>query len=346
MKRLQDPTRRLMNDRIDFSKVSGKYPLPNLVSIQVDSYRWFLTEGIEEVFKDVFPVQSYSKDVTVNYVSYHIEEPKYSFLECKQRGLTYSAPLKVKFSLEVNATGEVKENEIFVCDLNLMTHSGTFIVNGAERVIVSQIVRSPGAYMSRELDKSGHYTYKADLNPSRGTWLNFENDTKNILSLRIDRQKKMNATLLLKALGLTDSKAIIDLFDVKPTKKVKAKKGQEKELTPLELTLQKDENVNTELDALEAIFRKLKPGEPISEEGIIAHLYQKFFDPKRYDLGKAGRYKFNSKLGIYERLLGAILAENLVDVTGEVVYEKETQLTKVMIDDLRAKRFFENGLTP
>lgn len=343
MKRLQDPTRRLMNDRIDFSKVSGKYPLPNLVSIQVDSYRWFLTEGIEEVFKDVFPVQSYSKDVTVNYVSYHIEEPKYSFLECKQRGLTYSAPLKVKFSLEVNATGEVKENEIFVCDLNLMTHSGTFIVNGAERVIVSQIVRSPGAYMSRELDKSGHYTYKADLNPSRGTWLNFENDTKNILSLRIDRQKKMNATLLLKALGLTDSKAIIDLFDVKPTKKVKAKKGQEKELTPLELTLQKDENINTELDALEAIFRKLKPGEPISEEGIIAHLYQKFFDPKRYDLGKAGRYKFNSKLGIYERLLGAILAENLVDVTGEVVYEKETQLTKAMIDNLRAKRFFENG---
>ncbi len=343
MKRLQDPNRRLFNDRIDYSKVSGKFPLPNLVSIQTDSYHWFLNEGIKEVFEDVFPVESYSKDMVVNFVSYRIEEPKYTFLECKQRGLTYSAPLKVKFSLENKKTGEIKENEIFVCDLNLMTQSGTFIVNGAERVIVSQIVRSPGSYMSRELDKSGHYLYTADLNPSRGTWLNFENDTKNILSLRIDRQKKMNATLLLKALGLTDTKMIIDLFDVKSTKKVKTRKGQEKELSALELTLQKDESVVNELDALELIFRKLKPGEPISEEGIIAHLYQKFFDPKRYDLGKAGRYKFNTKLGVYERLLGTIIAENLVDVTGEVVIEKDTLLTKDIIDNLKSKRFFEEG---
>ncbi|HKM02667.1 MAG TPA: DNA-directed RNA polymerase subunit beta [Bacilli bacterium] len=343
MKRLQDPSRRLFNDRIDYSKVSGKFPLPNLVSIQNDSYHWFLTEGIEEVFRDVFPVQSYNKDMVVNYISYRVEKPKYTFLECKQRGLTYNAPLKVKFSLESKSTGEIKENEIFVCDLNLMTQSGTFIVNGAERVIVSQIVRSPGSYMSRDLDKSGHYLYTADLNPSRGTWLNFENDTKNILSLRIDRQKKMNATLLLKALGLTDTKTIIDLFDAKATRKVKTRKGQEKELSALELTLQKDENFVTELDALETIFRKLKPGEPISEEGIVSHLYQKFFDPKRYDLGKAGRYKFNTKLGIYDRLLGATIAENLVDVTGEVVFEKDTVMTKDIVDGLKEKRFFEEG---
>ena len=343
MKRLQDPNRRLFNDRIDFSKVSGKFPLPNLVSIQTESYQWFLTEGIEEVFKDVFPVSSYNKETIVDYVSYRIEKPKYTFLECKQRGLTYSAPLKVKFSLESKTTGEIKENEIFVCDLNLMTQSGTFIVNGAERVIVSQIVRSPGSYMSRELDKSGHYLYTADLNPSRGTWLNFENDTKNILSLRIDRQKKMNATLLLKALGLTDTKMIVDLFDAKTTKRVKTRKGQDKDLSALELTLQKDESIITELDALESIFRKLKPGEPISEEGIIMHLYQKFFDPKRYDLGKAGRYKFNTKLGIYERLLGSIIAENLVDVTGEIVYPKDTLMTKDIIDGLKSKRFFEEG---
>lgn len=343
MKRLHDLSKRLYNDRIDYSKVSGKFPLPNLVSIQTDSYHWFLTEGIEEVFNDVFPVVSYAKDMVVKYISYRIEEPKYTFLECKQRGLTYCAPLKVKFSLENTNTGEVKENEIFVCDLNLMTQSGTFIVNGAERVIVSQIVRSPGSYMSRELDKSGHYLYTADLNPSRGTWLNFENDTKNILSLRIDRQKKMNATLLLKALGLTDPKLILDLFDAKATKKVKARKGQDKDLSALELTLQKDENVVNELDALESIFRKLKPGEPISEEGIISHLYQKFFDPKRYDLGKAGRYKFNTKLGIYERLVGMTISEPLIDVTGEVVVEKDKTLTKDIVDGLKAKRFFENG---
>ena len=230
-----------------------------------------------------------------------------------------------------------------MCDLPLMTPTGTFVVNGAERVIVSQIfVRSPGAYMNCELHGSAN-GFSADLNPNRGTWLKFESDTKDILSVRIDRQRKLNATLLLKSLGLTDTKFLLDLLDARDVGK-RVKKFEDKselEYTPLERTLFKDGSDITSLDALTSIFQKLKPGEPISSEGVTAHLIQKFFDPKKYDLGMAGRFKFASKLGIYERLPGLTLAENLVSENGEVVHTKNTLMTREIVEELQRQRFFE-----
>ena len=344
MKKIKLPEKRLHNDRIDYSKISGALDLPNLVEIQIDSYNWFKNEGIQEVLSEVFPIKSYSGDITIGFVGYYFDPPKYNYLECKTRGHTYSAPLKVNLSLMLEATGEVKESPIFMGDIPLMTDTGTFVVNGAERVIVSQIVRSPGAYLSRTLEpKSGRYIYNADLNPTRGTWLKFENDAKNILSVRIDQQRKMHATLLLKALGFTDYEETLDLFDVKQLNKDDNLKIVEEDLTALELTLRKDEEIQGELQALYEIFRKLKPGEPMSDDGVKNHLYQKFFDPKRYDLGKAGRFKFNKKLGIYERLEGLTIAENLVSVDGEVIYTKDTHLTKKEVDHLKSLKFFEKG---
>ncbi len=345
MKQLNDKNRRGFNGRIDYSRISSSLRMPNLVEIQTSSYEWFLTEGIEQVFTDIFPIESPSKDVVIDYESFHIEEPKYTALECKKRGLTYSGALKVKLNIRVQKTGEIKSAELFMCDLPLMTSTGTFVVNGAERVIVSQIVRSPGAYMNRELHGSGKWIYSADLNPNRGTWLKFESDTKDILSVRIDRQRKLNATLLLKSLGLTDTKFLLDLFDARDVGK-RVKKFEDKselEYTPLERTLFKDGSDITCLDALTSIFQKLKPGEPISSEGVTAHLIQKFFDPKKYDLGMAGRFKFASKLGIYERLPGLTLAENLVSENGEVVHTKNTLMTREIVEELQKQRFFENG---
>ncbi len=346
MKTINDKTKRLHNDRVDFSKISGNFEVPNLVGIQIDSFEWFKNEGIAEVFNEIFPVESYSKDIEIGFEGFRFDTPKYTYLECKDRGFTYSAPLRVTLSLGIRKTGEVVKSEIFMGDIPLMTHTGTFVINGAERVIVSQIVRSPGAYMSKELDtKSGKFIYNADLNPTRGTWLNFENDAKGLLSVRIDKQRKMNATLLLKALGITDYHETIELFDVFDAKN-RAKNNirkSEEEMTSLELTLRKDESFTTSLEALYEIFRRLKPGEPMSDEGVKNHLIQKFFDPKRYDLGKAGRFKFAKKLGIYERLEGVVLAEDLVSVDGEILFEKEHQMKKEDVDKLRALKFFEKG---
>ncbi len=343
MKQIKDKTKRLHNDRIDYSKISGAFEIPNLIEIQTDSFSWFKNEGIAEVFNEVFPVESYSGDIEISFAGYRFDEPKYNYLECKDRGFTFSAPLHVKLALALKKTGEIIESEIFIGDIPLMTDSGTFVINGAERVIVSQIVRSPGAYMSQELDsKSGRFIYNADLNPTRGTWLNFENDAKRLLSVRIDKQRKMNATLLLKALGFTDEQQTLDLFDVKQVRTSK-KKVSEDDLTPLELTLRKDENILSQREALYEIFKKLKPGEPANDYGVKNHLIQKFFDPKRYDLGKAGRFKFRKKLGIYDRLEGVILAEDLVSVEGEVFFSKGDQLKKADVDKLKSVSFFEKG---
>lgn len=344
MKTIKDKNRRLHNDRVDFSKISGSYEMPNLVEVQLDSFAWFKNEGIAEVFNEVFPVESYSRDIEISFNGFRFDDPKYNYLECKDRGFTYSAPLRVKLALGIKKTGEIIESEIFMGDIPLMTDSGTFVINGAERVIVSQIVRSPGAYLSKELDtKSGKYIYNADLNPTRGTWLNFENDAKGLLSVRIDKQRKMNATLFLKALGMTDYQETLDLFDVKQIRTSKTKKMVEDEMTPLEITLRKDEGFTSKREALYEIFKKLKPGEPTSDEGVKNHLIQKFFDAKRYDLGKAGRFKFAKKLGIYERLEGIVLAEDLVSTDGEVMFMKGDQLKKADVDKLRSLKFFEKG---
>ena len=320
---------KINNDRINFSKISGTLPLPYLVEIQTDSYTSFLKDGIKEVLEDVFPIENYSHTLSIEYVSHTLGTPEVDFLKCKEKDLTYSAPLNVTLRLRDKNTGQITDSEIFMGNVPLMSTSGTFIVNGAERVIVSQIVRSPGAYLSKVFDnKLGKYVYNADLIPTRGTWLEFESDVKNFLWVRIDRQRKMPATVLLKALGFASEQNITQLFGNRLS---------------LEQTLAKDSDIKTNEMALREIFKKLKPGEPITADGIVDFLVQKFFDGKRYDLGRAGRFKYRNKLGIYNRLPGTYLAENLSDANGEIKFKKGTLLTKDMVDELENEEFFEKG---
>ena len=329
--------KRLHNGRIDFSKVSGGLELPNLVEIQTDSYKWFLEQGIDEVFKEVFPIANFSESRFFDYIDCQLDEPKYTYLQCKERGYTYSAPLHVRLRYRpAEGTGEMALfNNVFMGDIPLMTESGTFIVNGAERVIVSQIVRSPGAYLSKEfIGKTGFLTYNADLIPTRGTWLELEVEQKekekaSIINVRIDRQKKMPATILLKALGLTNMNTVKDLF------------GKNEMLLN---TIEKDASTETSLAALSEIFKRLKPGEPMTNEGVANFLVQKFFDHKRYDLGRAGRFKYRAKLGIYNRLEGRVLAQNLVnEEDGDILYTKDTLVTKEVLQDLMDREYFEKG---
>ena len=329
MTRKIENLKRLNNDRVDYSKISGELELPNLIEIQTKSYDEFKEKGLDEVFKEAFPITNYSDTLAIDYVGMTFEEPKRSPLECKARDLTYSSAIKVVVRLIHKDSGEIQEEKVYMGELPLMTKSGTFIVNGAERVIVSQLVRSPGAYLSKEF-KSGKYTYEADLIPGRGTWLQFESDVKDILSVRIDRQRKLNATYILRAIGLSSDEDIINLFG-------------ESEALNITLKKDKDANVNSTESALVEIFRKMKPGEPVTQDGIHNYLIQKFFDAKRYDLGRAGRYKYIKKLGIYNRLPGRILAENLVDADGEIRYKKGHLLTQEEVDALRDEEFFQAG---
>ena len=320
---------KLNNDRINFSKISGSLELPYLCEIQTESYRQFLSKGIDEVFKDVFPIESSNKQMFLVYDSFRLDEPKYSYLQCKEKDLTYSAPLTVRLGLSTSKQGEgAIYSDVFMGEIPLMTESGTFIVNGAERVIVSQIVRSPGAYLSKTVDqKNGLYMYNADLIPARGTWLEFERDTKGYLWVRIDRQRKMLATIFLKALGLENNKQkLVDIFGDREC---------------IIQTLTKDADTKDTMHALQIIFTKLKPGEPFTEEGLHSFLTQKFFDDKRYDLGSAGRFKYSGKLGIYNRLSGRILAEDLIDIEGKVRYKKGTLLTREIVESLQDEGFFE-----
>ena len=323
--------KRLNNDRIDFSKVSGTMPLPYLVEIQTESFKWFLDKGLEEVFKDVFPIESYDKKTIISFDNFFLEDCKYSALECKARNLTYSRPLKAVIRLErkesETGSNEIKQSTVFIGDLPMMTESGTFVINGGEKVIVSQIVRSPGAYLSKSRDKYGRFMYNADLIPSRGTWLEFESDIKGQLGVRIDRQRKMPVTVLLKALGFTTYEELESLFG---------------ECKALKETWEKDPVAKNPQAALREIFVKLKPGEPITNEGIVNFLIQKFFDEKRYDIGAPGRYKYNKKLGPYNRLINRVLAENLVNEDGEVLFEKGHLMTKDDVSNLKKTKLFEN----
>ena len=330
---------KINNDRINFSKIGGKLDLPYLCEIQTESYKQFLQTGINEVFKDVFPIVNHNGTLILNFIDSKLESPKVSYLECKEKALTYEAQLKASLALvDVNNNNQVFEsNDVLMGTIPLMTESGTFIINGAERVIVSQIVRSPGAYLSKSYDpKVGKYIYNADLIPSRGTWLEFETDTKGLLYVRIDRQKKMLATIFLKALGFDGEGVLVNLFGensnlIQTIEKDSPKEGSIE--TP----------TSTSLSCLKTIFTKLRPGEPLTDEGAHDFIIQKFFDEKRYDLGKAGRFKYAYKLGIYNRLENKVLAEDLVDCNGEIKYEKDTLLTKEMVDALRNEEFFEKG---
>ena len=311
--------------RRNYSRISGSLELPNLVEIQTNSYKWFKEVGIKEVFDDIYPITNFNETLSLEFVDCAFDEPKYSVNESKDRDANYAAPIRATLRLINSGTGEIKEQEVFMGDFPLMTDSGTFIINGAERVIVSQLVRSPGAYFADAIDKSGKTVFEGSIIPSRGTWLEFENDAKDVLNVRIDRNRKIPGTVLLRALGLSSNEDIIDVF------------GDHEFILN---TLAKDNTTNTE-EALIEIYNKLRPGEPATLEGATSLLYTRFFDPKRYDLAKAGRFKFKKKLSLLDRIAGRVLAEDVKDVDGNVVCTKGTVITNEVIDTLRP--VFETG---
>ena len=305
--------------RRSFSKSKITMELQDLLDIQKKSYEKFLTEGIRNVFDELFPVESFSGNVTVDFGDYTIGEPRYTVKEAKERMVNYAAPLHVLARVFIHETGEVKEQEIFLGDMPLMTEAGTFIINGAERVIVSQLVRSPSVYFKNEVDKNGRHVISGEMIPNRGTWLEFETDARNVIYVRIDRTRKVPVTTFLRALGLSSNEDIINLF------------GEDEYLLN---TFEKDNTHNTD-EALIEIFEKLRPGEPATLDSAKNQLSMRFFDHFRYDLAKVGRYKFNRKLNITERLVGTTIAEDIKDENGKVVLKKDTLITKDILNDIK-----------
>ncbi len=306
-------------ERRNYAKTKNAIELSNLLEIQKDSYQWFITEGIKEVFDDIFPVESFTGNLSLEFGEYSFDEPRCTIKQCKERYSTYAAPLKVEARLFNVETGEVKEQEIYLGDMPLMTDSGAFIVNGAERVIVSQLVRSPSVYFGKEIDKkNGKITVGAQIIPTRGTWLEFETDARDIIYVRIDRTRKVPVTTLLRAIGLSSDSDINDLF------------GENDYITK---TIEKDTNKNTD-EALIDIHSKLRPGEPSTLESAKNQLITRFFDAFRYDLAKVGRYKFNKKLNVIDRLLGCKLAET-IKVDDKVIANKGDVITKELLEKLK-----------
>ncbi len=306
-------------ERRSYAKTKNAIELNNLLEIQKKSYDWFMTEGINEVFEDIFPVESFTGNLTLDFGEYSFEEPRYSIKGCKDRYATYAAPLKVQARLFNHETGEVKEQEIYLGDMPIMTESGTFVINGAERVIVSQLVRSPSAYYGKDVDKkNGKTIITSQIIPTRGTWLEYETDARDVVYVRIDRTRKVPITTLLRALGLSNDADIYDLF------------GEDEYLAR---TIEKDANKNTD-ESLIDIHSKLRPGEPSTLDSAKNQLISRFFDSFRYDLAKVGRYKFNKKLNVTERLLGCKLAET-IKVDKEVIAEKDTVITKDVLEKLK-----------
>jgi len=305
-------------ERRNFSKIRNTYELKDLLEIQKKSYDWFQTTGIKEVFEDLFPVENFSGTLKLEFGDYYFDEPRYSIKESKDRETTYSAPLKVEVRLFNQETGEVKEQEIFMGDMPIMTDSGTFVINGAERVIVSQLVRSPSVYFNHEIDKNGRELITSQIIPTRGTWLEFETDARDVLYVRIDRTRKVTLTTLLRAFGLSSDEEIFKMF------------GEDEYLKN---TIAKDSTKNTD-EALIEIYEKLRPGEPATLDSSKNQIITRFFDEFRYDLARVGRYKFNRKLNIMDRLLGQTLAEDIV-VDGEVKCAKGTVFTKALLENLK-----------
>ncbi len=300
--------------RMSYSKIDEVLDMPNLIEVQKNSYLWFLEEGLREVFEDISPIQDYTGNLVLEFLDYYLEEkPKYSVEECKERDVTYSAPLKVRVRLINRETGEVKEQEVFMGDFPLMTDKGTFIINGAERVIVSQLVRSPGVYYSEEIDKTGKRLFSATVIPNRGAWLEYETDSNDIVYVRVDRTRKLPITVLVRAMGYATNNEIIELLG-----------SSERLLT----TLEKD-GTKTSEEALLDIYKRLRPGEPPTIDSAQSLINTLFFDPKRYDLAKVGRYKFNKKLSLWSRIWGKISAEDINNpVTGETIVQKGQKIAK------------------
>ncbi len=310
--------------RRSFSRIRNTYELKDLLEIQKKSYQWFIDTGIKEVFDDLFPVENFSGTLALEFGEYHFDEPRYSIKESKDRQTTFAAPLKVEVRLFNHETGEVKEQEIFLGDMPIMTDSGTFVINGAERVIVSQLVRSPSVYFNREIDKNGRELITSQIIPTRGTWLEFEADARDVLYVRIDRTRKVTLTTLLRAFGLSTDDEILSVF------------GDD---DYLKNTIAKDSTKNTD-EALIEIYEKLRPGEPATLDSSKNQIITRFFDEFRYDLAKVGRYKFNRKLNVVDRLLNQTIAED-IKVDKEVVLAKGTLITKDILEKLRP--VFEAG---
>ena len=290
-------------ERMSFSKIKEIADVPNLIEIQVDSYEWFLEEGLKEVFTDISPIEDYTGNLILEFVDYSLDEkPKYDIEECKERDTTYCAPLKVKVRLINKETGEIKEQEVFMGDFPLMTDRGTFVINGAERVIVSQLVRSPGVYYAEERDKTGNRLISSTVIPNRGAWLEYETDSTGVISVRVDRTRKQPVTVLLRALGIGTDAEIINLL------------GEDERVLS---TLEKDNTTNVDEGLIE-IYKKLRPGEPPTVDSASSLLNSLFFDPKRYDLAKVGRYKFNKKLALCYRIMDKVASREIINPdTGE-----------------------------
>ena len=302
------------NVRMSFSRIGEVLEMPNLIEVQKNSYQWFLNEGLKEVFHDVSPITDYQGNLVLDFIDYRLDDtPKYTIAECKERDTTYAAPLRVRASLLNRETGEVKEQDIYMGDFPLMTDSGTFVINGAERVIVSQLVRSPGVYYSAARDKTGKELFASTVIPNRGAWLEYETDSNDVFYVRIDKNRKLPITTFIRALGVGTDDEILTLFGNSPA---------------LRATIEKDPAKTTEEGLLE-VYRKLRPGEPPTVESAQTHLDNLFFDPRRYDLSRVGRYKYNKKLAIGARLAGQTLAEPVIDpMTGEILAEAGEVLTR------------------
>ena len=301
--------------RMSYSRQKEVLEMPNLIEIQKDSYKWFLTDGLKEVFNDISPIEDFTEHLSLEFVDFQLceDEAKYSIEECKERDATYAAPLKVKVRLNKKETGEISEHEIFMGDLPLMTATGTFVINGAERVIVSQLVRSPGIYYGIAHDKLGKELYSCTVIPNRGAWLEYETDSNDVFYVRVDRTRKVPVTVLIRALGYGTNAEIIDLFGEEP--KILA-------------SFTKDTSDNYQ-DGLLELYKKIRPGEPLAVESAESLVSSMFFDARRYDLAKVGRYKFNKKLALKNRIKGHILSEEVIDVnTGEVLAEAGTTVTE------------------
>ena len=312
--------------RMSFAKINEVLEMPNLIEVQKNSYNWFLNEGLREVFNDVASITDYTGNLVLEFIDYRLDDtPKYTVEQCKERDVTYAAPLRVKARLLNKETGEIKESEVFMGDFPLMTDSGTFVINGAERVIVSQLVRSPGVYYGMSYDTTGKKLFSSTVIPNRGAWLEYETDSSDVFYVRIDKNRKLPVTVFVRALGLGSDAELLEFF------------GDDERI---HATIEKDITKNTE-EALLEVYRKLRPGEPLTVENSQQHLESLFFDPRRYDLSRVGRYKYNKKLGLSNRLSGCRLSRPIADpATGEVLAEAGEVISRA-----RAMELEDAGVT-
>ncbi|MBO5019281.1 MAG: DNA-directed RNA polymerase subunit beta, partial [Clostridia bacterium] len=311
-----------------FSKINEVIDMPNLIEIQKNSYKWFVEEGLKEVFRDMSAITDYSGKLQLSFVDYRLEDtPKYDVTECKARDTTYAAPLRVTARLFNEETGEIKESEVSMGDFPLMTESGTFVINGAERAIVSQLVRSPGVYFAEKIDeKTGKRLFSSTIIPNRGAWLEYETSISDVLYVRIDKNRKLPITTFVRALGLGTNDQIREVF------------GEDERLAA---TLDIDDTKSVE-EALVEVYKKLRPSEPVTIEGAQSYLEQLFFDPHRYDISRVGRYKYNKKLGLAARIKGAVLSRPIIDpMTGEILADADTTVSKELAETIEKKGVIE-----